>query len=50
MKKAWLSWESVHRAALACGRHKRKRVDAIAFRAHFGQNECVARHQNVGWL
>ncbi|MEI6790387.1 MAG: reverse transcriptase/maturase family protein [Myxococcaceae bacterium] len=37
MKKAWPSWESIDRAARACGKRKRKRPDAIAFRACYGE-------------
>lgn len=37
MKKAWPSWESIHRAATACGKRKRSRPDAIAFRTRYGE-------------
>ena len=33
----WPSLEEVHRAAVACSRRKRNRLDAIAFRARYGE-------------
>lgn len=35
--EAWPSIEEVHRAAIACSKKKRKRYDAIAFRAKHGE-------------